>query len=201
MKANIILAVYIYTLASILTSCSTRINLVQRHYNSGFYAEFTNTNNSQVRKHSLVSNNTTSHKQYSLPVLETNSDQKESTNNLLASATSEVNYIPTSFNKKRLLNYNSEKRNETKLSFCFSEKKTKNSFNLLKKKTIDDEETDKIILALIAFFLPFLAVGMVTDWQLDKVLLCVLLCFLFYLPGIIYAFIVLYQHGKLPTIK
>jgi len=49
---------------------------------------------------------------------------------------------------------------------------------------------DAILYYLLAIFIPFLAVGLVTDWDLRQVLINVLLCLLCGLPGIIHALIV-----------
>jgi len=49
---------------------------------------------------------------------------------------------------------------------------------------------DIIIYYLLAFFIPFLAVGLVTDWDVSQVVLNLLLTILCVIPGIIHAFIV-----------
>lgn len=48
-----------------------------------------------------------------------------------------------------------------------------------------------LLLYLCAIFIPFVAVGIATDWELDKVLIAVLLSFLCWIPGVIYAFIII----------
>ena len=53
---------------------------------------------------------------------------------------------------------------------------------------------DAILYYILAILIPFLAVGLVTDWDLTKVIICLLLCFLFVLPGIIYALIVVHNN-------
>ena len=62
---------------------------------------------------------------------------------------------------------------------------------VLDKNAIDDE---KLLYILLAIFLPFLAVGLVTDWDITKVLISVLLMLLFWLPAIIYAIIIVDQN-------
>lgn len=49
---------------------------------------------------------------------------------------------------------------------------------------------DAILYYILAILIPFLAVGLVTDWDLTKVIICLILSFFFWLPGIIYALIV-----------
>ena len=50
---------------------------------------------------------------------------------------------------------------------------------------------DKILLYILAFLLPYLAVGVVTDWDVKKLVIAVLLTSLLWLPGFIYALIVI----------
>lgn len=49
---------------------------------------------------------------------------------------------------------------------------------------------DAILYYVLAFFIPFLAVGLVTDWDVKQVIINILLCCLCGIPGIIHAFIV-----------
>jgi uncharacterized membrane protein YqaE (UPF0057 family) len=53
--------------------------------------------------------------------------------------------------------------------------------------------TPKILLYILALLIPWLAVGLATDWEGKKIGICLLLTLLFLLPGIIYAFIVVGQ--------
>lgn len=57
----------------------------------------------------------------------------------------------------------------------------------IKKNSSNDME---ILLLILCFILPFLAVGLATDWDVLKVLICLLLSFLFWIPGVIYALLV-----------
>ena len=69
-----------------------------------------------------------------------------------------------------------------------SAKKTMASTRLVKKALKDEVPT--ILLYALCFFIPFLAVGLATDWDVTAVVINLLLCFLFLLPGIIHALIV-----------
>lgn len=69
-----------------------------------------------------------------------------------------------------------------------SAKKTMASTKLVKKALKDEVPT--ILLFVLCFFIPFLAVGLATDWDVKAVVINLLLCFLFILPGIIHAIIV-----------
>ncbi|MGB1041045.1 MAG: YqaE/Pmp3 family membrane protein [Flavobacteriales bacterium] len=54
-------------------------------------------------------------------------------------------------------------------------------------KSSDDDML--ILLYILAVLIPFVAVGIVTDWDIKKVLINLLLSFLCYIPGVIHAFI------------
>ncbi|HIP35519.1 MAG TPA: YqaE/Pmp3 family membrane protein [Crocinitomix sp.] len=49
---------------------------------------------------------------------------------------------------------------------------------------------DPILLYLLAFFIPPVAVGLVTDWDMGQVVLNIILWALCVIPGIIHALIV-----------
>ena len=53
-----------------------------------------------------------------------------------------------------------------------------------------DDEIDLTLLYVLCFFIPVLAVGLATDWDVNKVLINLLLTLLCVIPGIIHAFIV-----------
>ena len=69
-----------------------------------------------------------------------------------------------------------------------SANKTKASTKIVKKALKDEVPT--ILLYVLCFFIPFLAVGLATDWDVTAVVINLLLCFLFFLPGVIHAIIV-----------
>jgi uncharacterized membrane protein YqaE (UPF0057 family) len=49
-----------------------------------------------------------------------------------------------------------------------------------------------ILLIILAFLLPWLAVGIFTSWDVLYTVIAVLLWFLFWLPGIIFALLVIF---------
>lgn len=51
------------------------------------------------------------------------------------------------------------------------------------------DESDKTLLYILAFVIPFVAVGLVTDWEIKDILINLLLTALCGVPGIIHAFI------------
>ncbi len=53
---------------------------------------------------------------------------------------------------------------------------------------ISKKEISEGLLKFLCIVWPWLAVGLITDWDFKKVLVCFLLTFLCWIPGIIYAF-------------
>jgi len=66
--------------------------------------------------------------------------------------------------------------------------KTMNSTKIVKKANNKDVSTG--LLYVLCFFIPWLAVGLATDWDVTAVVINLLLSFLFFLPGVIHAIIV-----------
>ena len=54
----------------------------------------------------------------------------------------------------------------------------------------ETQDVNVLLLYILCFFIPFLAVGIVTDWNIGTVILNLLLCLLFFIPGLIHALIV-----------
>ncbi len=63
----------------------------------------------------------------------------------------------------------------------------KNHSNTTNHKSSDDDML--LLLYILAILIPFVAVGIVTDWDVTDVIINLLLCILCYIPGIIHAFI------------
>lgn len=60
----------------------------------------------------------------------------------------------------------------------------------IKEITSHSGSDDEILYYILAILIPFLAVGLVTDWDVGQVILNLILCCLCGLPGIIHALIV-----------
>ncbi len=74
----------------------------------------------------------------------------------------------------------------------FSERKKGNisklkTFSSLKKRTKVPIDDTTILLYILCFILPPLAVGIVTDWDVLPLVISIILTCLFWVPGIIYA--------------
>ena len=63
----------------------------------------------------------------------------------------------------------------------------KNQSNTTSHSPNDDDML--LMLYVLAILIPFVAVGIVTDWDVTDVIINLLLCILCYIPGIIHAFI------------
>lgn len=76
-----------------------------------------------------------------------------------------------------------------KLSF-----KEKLAFKVLKMKAKKMQkkastDLDQNVYIILAIFIPFVAVGLASDWEGNDWLICLLLTCIFWIPGIIFAFI------------
>lgn len=68
------------------------------------------------------------------------------------------------------------------------------------KKALNQEQNNAsderlILLVILAILIPFIAVGIVTNWEVGPVLISILLSLLFWIPGIIYALIVVFNRA------
>jgi uncharacterized membrane protein YqaE (UPF0057 family) len=82
------------------------------------------------------------------------------------------------------------KNSDTKISIKDKIKAAKTINKLMKSaKHSDADDIPTEVLFILAIFLPPIAVGLVTDWDLEETLICLGLTFLCVLPGIVYAVI------------
>jgi uncharacterized membrane protein YqaE (UPF0057 family) len=81
----------------------------------------------------------------------------------------------------------------TKKAFNQNELKTVAKVSAAKKAVknapANNNDDELILLYILAILIPFVAVGIVTDWDLKDVVINLLLSFLCYIPGVIHAFI------------
>ena len=107
---------------------------------------------------------------------------------LATSKTSEVSIIKT---EKNTSDVKASEKAQSKLTVKDKIKVVK-AVNKMKKATkrSDADGIPTAVLFILAFLLPPIAVGLVTDWDLEQTLISVGLTFLCWLPGIIHAIIV-----------
>jgi uncharacterized membrane protein YqaE (UPF0057 family) len=83
----------------------------------------------------------------------------------------------------------SESKKVNNIDTKFEHRKAKLEFKKAVKNNSSMSDMD-ILLLILCFLMPFLAVGLATDWDVTKVLICLILSLLFWIPGIIYALLV-----------
>lgn len=124
------------------------------------------------------------------------------TENVVATVSTETTQVSTKVertsNKKATLISSTEKQNTIQKTVKQEVKANKNSKAEIRKALKEHKGGDNAILYIIlCILIPFVAVGLATDWDVTKTLICLLLSFLFWIPGIIYAFIVCSKEGVL----
>jgi uncharacterized membrane protein YqaE (UPF0057 family) len=85
-----------------------------------------------------------------------------------------------------------------------AKKEVKNKVNAIKElskknsfKSADKTSLEPIVYVLLCLFVPFVAVGLATDWNVGDVILNLLLTCLCGIPGVIHAFIVCKREGAI----
>jgi len=196
---------YLIPLISIflLASCSTSEDVVskgflqKRKYNKGFHKSFrknTKTNKLESKEElALVENHTNS---TSVSKEESRNTNVVTTNNHVSTTDKNISnaeYTPvkkaTTKRINKIANRVAEKIENTiskESSVTKVKKENKKSDN---SDTKDD--TDILLLYVLAIFIPPLAVYLVTDGDTNTVILNIILCLLCGIPGIIHAFIVI----------
>jgi uncharacterized membrane protein YqaE (UPF0057 family) len=195
----------------ILSSCSRDNSVASNHsiqkrkYTNGYHVHFNGLKKSQNEKENRPAE--TEYKKV-------NSNDNLSSENVATNytfvenieSTQEVSvaqtYKEASPTKVKSNKKSHEKQLKLALSIHTAEKEIKSNFNAIKKLSKTDSVNKKantslepIVYVLLCLLIPFLAVGFATDWNLNDVLLNILLCILCGIPGIIHAFIVCYRKG------
>ncbi len=124
------------------------------------------------------------------------------TENVVSTVTTESKLVSTkkesTSNEKSTIVNSSEKQNTIQKTVKQDVKASKNSKAEIRKALKEHRAGDDAILYIIlCILIPFVAVGLATDWDLTKTLICLLLSILFWIPGIIYAFIICSKEGVL----
>ena len=191
----------ITVVALILTSCGTSIDIAKRHFNDGYYIHV-NKNKPVVKKNEMVLENKENDLNLTVSEkvsvaenqikIESISLKTENVNdNAMAVASSDNKPL---FSKKKAFAINAAEDNSVnrvKTDFGFRKhfSNAKKESELQRHHSSQGSDVPAIILILLCLFLPFIAVGIVDNWG-TRFLISILLTILFWIPGVIYAFIV-----------
>ena len=182
------------SLSLIISACSIQ----KRVHNSGFHITWKNREHSSDKNEFL--SKTTNESENLVKI--SNDDNLDLA--ISADIENEPFVIINSPNSNESFSFTSTKkdRNETtvfsnKNSKSFSAKNDIKSFSkvsAIKKavKKVNGRGSSNIdinLLFILCFIFPLIAVGLATDWDLNRVLICFLLSLLCWVPGIVYALI------------
>ncbi|MFM2155626.1 MAG: hypothetical protein RL516_375 [Bacteroidota bacterium] len=181
MKNKHILFLLLISLISI-SSCT----MEKRHYQSGYYIDWKN----NVKNTAAERTTPTNIERINAKTIET-TPFSASTNEDIILTTSTNSDISTFKTEKNTSDVKASEKAQSKLTVKDKIKVVK-AVNKMKKATkrSDADGIPTVLLFVLAVLLPPLAVGLVTDWDLEQTLISVGLTFLCWLPGIIHAIIV-----------
>lgn len=216
MKRNLQAGIFSALVASIvLSSCSRENSVVSNHgiqkrkYNSGYHINFKGIKKSQGDK-AVVEENVLAkveevNSNYDIIIENKNQEvTKPALDMTIAEQETPQVANNTKETKKEKKNNLASKENKSEVSFSFNKVKRKDLKksvhaiqNLSKKEATiaSSGAIEPIVYIILCILIPVIAVGLATDWDLAKTLIALLLMFLFWLPGIIFAFIICSQEG------
>lgn len=198
--------IFIFTvLATILGACSSSNNVVserliqKRKYNKGFFVSKRSSEhhktvaaiNTQAVKTSADYKAAAQEAQYS--------KVEEQTNNAIAGVDFTPEVKPNKPVTKNPVVVKKEKALAPPEITREDRKVHKAAIRSLKREKRDAtnshfDETDVILLYILCFFIPPLAVGIVTDWDVTPLIISIILSCIFWIPGVIYAIIKVSQN-------
>lgn len=189
-------------LATVLGACSSSNNVVserliqKRKYNKGFFVSKRSTDHNKtvaVNQTEAVKSSTN----YKATAEEAqNSQVEEQTNNAIAA----VEFTPKVTPKKPETEQRIVSTKESALTTPEITKEDQSAHRTalrqLKKerktgkRNAKTDDTELILLVILCFLLPPIAVGLATDWETTPLIISILLTIFFWIPGVIYALIV-----------
>lgn len=178
-----------------LGSCSTQFQITKKQHSAGYYVSITNNNSKVSFKETNNQANfniieTETKELNNLKIADASIKKVESTNISINEVfESKTNSVKTSSDNQ----LNKLDAQEIKSNIKSNKKEFKSLLKKAKNSDLSDSELMEILLIILCIILPFIAVGIYTDWDLIKVLICLALCILFWLPGIIYAFLTIFD--------
>jgi len=211
MKTMITKGIMAFAILALATSCSTSNDVAsnrgiqKRKYNKGFFISkntksFDKKSQTKNTKQILVeeevaevinsqtetSNEMNSNKNISL---DKNNNIAEQSNT--KTSTNTTNFQENSANIKK--NNTETTDNNTFENNTISKKDVNKVKHKVNSKSTSSGDDMLILLVILAFLIPFVAVGIKTDWDITKVLIALLLSIFFWIPGIIYALLIVFD--------
>jgi uncharacterized membrane protein YqaE (UPF0057 family) len=181
MKNKHILFLLLISLISI-SSCT----MEKRHYQSGYYIDW----KKNAKNTAAVNVSTSDIERVNAKSID-QSQFSASTNEEIILTETKIAESSNRSSEKTSIEVKESKKSDTKISVKDKIKAAK-AINKLKKaaKRGDADGIPTVVLFILAVLLPPIAVGLVTDWDLEQTLINVGLTFLCWLPGIVHAIIV-----------
>lgn len=181
-------------LSVVVSSCT----IEKRVYNSGYHVTWKNGKTISEQNEFEASNRVVSPEEESIETITSieNPSQKsviETTKTQTSTLNAKEVNTNNPLNEKEVVSSKSQGN-----TMSSSKKKTgniKSSAERLNKthdqsKNQNDDTVMLVLLLILCFLIPPLAVGIKTDWEMRKLLISLILTFFFWLPGIIYALLI-----------
>lgn len=164
-----------------ISSCT----MEKRHYQSGYYIDWKkNAKNTAAERVAPID----LEKIISKPIEQSNYLAANDDNFILAETKNTE--APKVITNKNNFEVKQSKKATSKVTLKEKIKIYKAVSNLKKtSKRSDADDIPTALLYIIAFFIPPLAVGLITDWEIEQTLISLGLTLLCWLPGVVYAII------------
>lgn len=221
MKKNLIIKAFVFGLLSLsIAACGTSNDVVsgglfqKRKHTSGFYHNGSGKNQKVSNDEQAVRATEKEVEIAEEHTFTTSETPAVSTDNAQVTTRTEVNSTPearqevtapvttgrasktaeqTHFVRTRTA-VTAEKHADRKVTRS-EQKSIKKSVKQVIKHATSTGGDDAILYVILCIFIPFVAVGLATDWNVRDVVINILLCCLCGIPGIIHAFIVCNREG------
>jgi len=196
MKMNKILLA-IVAASVFVASCNTSLTVQKRQHSNGYYVSVSSTDKKAQKVENTVvvkkENSSLSAREVAVANAETKVVEVKAlvANQAAVASVENKNVAPKS------VSINNEVKSALGKKATQS-KATEQTMKVLQapaKKSRGIVDDHAILLIILAIFLPFAAVGIVTAWDLNDVLINVILTLLCGIPGIIHAFYILNREG------
>ncbi len=190
-------------------SVASNYKIQKRKYNSGYHIAFNKKKKSIqdeqiIEKQELAVSNTQTQEatKQTFAVVE----NEKTTDNIFQTEELTIDQPISVANESNA--FTEQERSVSTMNHAFfsnqSEKSTKSNLKTLiishkqkikELKKSSSSDLDSILYIILCILIPFLAVGLATDWDLTKTVIALLLSIIFWIPGIIYAVIICSQEG------